>query len=52
MVAEQSRAAIDRARIDALEFEVGLGAGDEEAGGLVQAVEPLEVEVAAIHNVV
>ena len=52
LVAEQSRAAIDRSRVHALEFEVGFGAGDEEAGGLIEAVEPLEVEVSAIHNVV
>ena len=51
LVAEQSRAAIDRARIHALEFEVGFGASDKEAGGLMEAVEPLEVEVAAIHHV-
>ena len=45
LIAEQSRAAIDRARIQALEFEVGFGAGDKETGGLMEAVEPLEVEV-------
>src|SRR3989338_3267934 len=51
LVAEQSHAAIDRPRVHALESEIGFGASDEEAGGLIEAVEPLEVEVAAIHHV-
>jgi hypothetical protein len=51
LVAEQPRAAIDWPRVHALEFEIGFGAGGEEAGGLMEAVEPLEVEVAAVHDV-
>jgi hypothetical protein len=51
LVAEQPRAAIDSPRIHALEFEVGFGAGDEEAGGLMEAVESLEVEVTAVHDI-
>ena len=51
LVAEQSRAAVHRVRIHALESEVGFGAGDKEAAGLIEAVEPFEVEVAAIHHV-
>ena len=39
LVAEQSCAAVDRPRVHALEFEVGFGAGDKEAGGLMEAVE-------------
>ena len=37
LIAEQPGAAIDRARIHALEFEIGFGAGDEEAAGLMEA---------------
>jgi hypothetical protein len=51
LVAEQPRAAIDSPRIHALEFEVVFGAGDEEAGGLMEAVESLEVEVTAVHDI-
>ncbi len=38
LVAEQPRAAIDWPRVHALESEVGFGAGNEEAGGLVETV--------------
>src|SRR5688500_16366131 len=51
LVAEQPRAPIDGSRIYALEFEVGFGAGNEEAGGLMEAVEPLEVEVTTVHDI-
>src|SRR5678815_2561805 len=34
-------------RVHALEFEIGFGAGDEEAGGLME----LEVEVTALHDI-
>ena len=51
LIAEQPRPAIDSPRLHALEFEVGFGAGDEEAGGLMEAVESLEVEVTAVHDI-
>ena len=51
LVANQSGAAIDRMPIAPLGFEVGLGAGDKEAFGLVQLIEPIEVDVAAVHDV-
>src|SRR5918995_5176573 len=51
LVAEQTRAAIDWPRVHALESEVGFGARDEEAGGLMEAVEPLEVEVTTVHDI-
>src|SRR5262245_13515014 len=51
LVANQSRAAIDGPRADTLEFEVGSGTGNEEALALMEPVEPLEVEVSAIHNI-
>ncbi len=38
-------------RITTLGFEVGFGARHKEAAGLVKAMEPFEVDVAAIHDV-
>src|SRR5215510_12401204 len=51
LVANQSRAAIDGPRVDTLEFEVGSGTGNEEALALMEPVEPLEVEISAIHDI-
>jgi len=51
MVADQSGTAIHRRRVQASCIEVSLGASDEEAARLIQRVEPLEVEVASIHDV-
>ena len=51
LVADQAGGLVDRMRVAALDLEIGLGAGDEEAAGLVKAVQPLEIEVAAIHDV-
>ena len=51
LIADQSGGAIDRMRITTLGLEIGLGAGDEEAFRLVQLMKPLEVDVAAIHDV-
>ena len=31
-------------------LEVGLGAGDEEASGIIEVRQALEVEIAAIHD--
>ena len=44
LVADQPRGAVDRMRVATLNLEIGLGAGDEEAAGLMKAVQPLEVE--------
>jgi hypothetical protein len=52
LIADESRVAIDRRRIDASCVEVALGARDEEAARLIQRVEPLEVQVTPIHDVV
>ena len=51
LVADQPGRAIDWMRVAALGLEVRLAAGHEEAAGLVEAVETLEVEEAAIHDV-
>ena len=51
LVADEAGALVDRMRIPALRPKVGLGADDEEAAGLVKAAEPVEIDVAAIHDV-
>ena len=51
LVADQSRVAIHRRRIQAPCIEVLLGAGDEEASHLIERIEPLEVQVTPIHDV-
>src|SRR5215472_15198769 len=50
LVTDQPRRAIDRMRVAALDLEVRLAAGHEEAAGFVKAIEALEVEVATIHD--
>ena len=51
LIANQSRASIDRMGIPTLGFEVGFGAGDKEALRLVQPIKPFEVEVSPVHDV-
>src|SRR5665213_3502583 len=51
LVADEAGASVDRMRVPALGLEVGLGADDEEAAGLVKAGEPIEVDVSTIHDV-
>lgn len=51
LIADQAGAAIDGMGITALGFEVGLGTGDKEAFRLVQLIEPIEVDVASVHDV-
>jgi hypothetical protein len=51
LVAACSGRLVGRMRIQPPEREVLPGAGDEECSGPRPAVEPLEVEVAAVHNV-
>ena len=52
LIADKSSRAIHRMRVTTLGPERGLGACDEEAARFVQAVEPIEVEVAAVHHIV
>jgi hypothetical protein len=52
LVTDQPRRAIDRMRVAALDLEVRLAAGHEEAAGFVKAIEALEVEETTIHDVV
>ena len=51
LIADEPGTAIDAVRISALRLGVGLGARDEEAAGLVKAVQASEIEEAAIHDV-
>jgi hypothetical protein len=51
LVADESRAAVHRRRVNAPCIEISLGARDEEASRLIERVEPLEVQVASIHDV-
>ena len=51
LIADDARVAIHRCRIQAPCIEVLLGARDEEASRLIAAIEPLEVQVAPIHDV-
>ena len=51
LVTDQANRAIDRMRVAALDLEVRLATGQEEAAGFVEAIETLEVEEAAIHDV-
>ena len=48
LIADQSGAAVHGPGKQALELGVRLGARHEEGAGLVERIEPLEVEVAAI----
>ena len=52
LIADQTGTVIHRMGIATLGIEVFLGARDEETASLVQGVQPLEVEVPAIHQVV
>src|SRR5713226_6742456 len=51
LVTDQARLAIDRMRVAALNLEVRLATGHEEAASLVEAIEALEVDEATIHDV-
>src|SRR5450432_237228 len=51
LITNQAGAAIDRSRDNAPILEVRLGASDKEAAALVQAIQALEVQVAAVHDV-
>src|ERR1700746_137280 len=51
LVADQTGLAIDRMRVTALDLEVRLATGHEEAAGLGEAMEALAVQEATIHDV-
>src|SRR3990172_1205066 len=51
LVANQARVSVYGMRVPALRFEVGLGADDEEAAGVLESAQTLEVEIAPIHYV-
>ena len=51
LITKQPGAPIEWARVTALGFEVGFGARHKEAARLVQAMQPLELDVASIHHV-
>ena len=51
LVADKPRTPVYRMRVTALRLEVGFGADDEEAAGVLEATQALEVEIAPIHHV-
>jgi len=51
LIADQTGGSIHWMGIAALDLEVGLAASHEEAAGLVNPMESLEIEIAAIHDV-
>src|SRR6266568_4685384 len=51
LIATKADGFVDWVGIEALEAEVFLGSCDEECGILLDAVEPGEVHIAAIHDV-
>ena len=51
LIADDAGTTVGDCRIDTPCIQVRLGAGDEEGTGLLQGVQPLEVQIAAIHDV-
>jgi len=51
LIANQPGAPIDRMGIATLGLEIGFGARHKEAARLVQAMQPFEVDIAAIHDI-
>ena len=51
LVADDPGGALGRCRVKATGSEVRLGAGHEEGASLIQDVEPLEVQIPAVHHV-
>ena len=51
LVANDTRGAIGRRRVDAMGIHVRLGARDEKGTGLVQGMKAREIDVGAIHDV-
>ena len=52
LVADQTCGSVHGSRVSPLELEVVFGSGDEEGFAGVDFVEPLEIEISAIHEVV
>ena len=51
LIAHQPRTPVDRMRIPPLGVEVGFGARHKEAARVVQTMEPVEVDIASVHDV-
>ena len=51
LIGNDAERAVRCSRVEAMETEVLLGAGDEEGAGLMQCVQALEVNLGAVHNV-
>jgi hypothetical protein len=51
LVGDHPRRSVSGRRIDPMRVEVGFGAGDEERACLVQSVQPLKIDISAIHHV-
>ena len=51
LIASKPRAFVDGMRVKSPKCEIELGSGDEECCELREHVEPLEVEIAPVHNV-
>ena len=52
LIADQASASVDRARVSTLELEIVFGSGDKERLAGVDFEEPLEIEIAAVHEIV
>src|SRR5215472_16839160 len=51
LVADDPGGAIARCRVDATSVEVRLGTGHKKGAGLMQDVEPREIEIPTVHDV-
>ena len=51
LVADDPGRTIGRRRVKATRIEIRLGAGHEEGAGLMQDMEPFEVQIPAVHHV-
>ena len=51
LIATQTRALVDRMRVEAPILQIGFGASDEKSLGLMQPVEPGEIDIPPIHHI-
>ena len=51
LIAAQAGCLVDAVRIDASVLQIGFGTRDEESLGLMQDVEPSEIDITAIHDI-
>src|SRR5580658_2924385 len=51
LIEDHSGGSVHGMRIAPLRIHIPLGASDEETAGLMQAIQPLEIDIAAIHDV-